>query len=293
MPEAEANSSGAAEAEAIDAHAHVWTPDVRQYPLAPPFTIADMQPASFTAEELLKIARAEGVSRVVLIQMVFYGHDNTYLLDCLRRYPSVFSGVAQIDERGQDPAAEMRRLQAEGVRGVRITPLFSKDPRWLDHPGIHAMWECGAQTRMAMCPLINAADLPVVDQMCQKFPDTPVVIDHCARIGGDGPVREADLDKLCRLARHAHTHVKLSAFYYIGRKQPPYDGLAPMIRRLCDAYGPERLMWASDCPYQLEPPNTYAASLDLVKSRLDFLSISDKQWILRRTAETVFFAGNA
>ena len=31
----------------------------------------------------------------------------------------------------------------------------------------------------------------------------------------------------------------------------PYTDLAPMIRELGDAYGAERLMWATDCPFQV------------------------------------------
>ena len=37
----------------IDAHSHIWTPDVAHYPLAAGFKVSDMQPPSFTAQELL------------------------------------------------------------------------------------------------------------------------------------------------------------------------------------------------------------------------------------------------
>ena len=45
----------------IDAHCHIWTPDVAHYPLAEGFQVADMKPASFTAEELLALCRPAGV----------------------------------------------------------------------------------------------------------------------------------------------------------------------------------------------------------------------------------------
>jgi hypothetical protein len=48
-------------------------------------------------------------------------------------------------------------------------------------------------------------------------------------------------------------------------------------------------MWASDCPYQLDGENTYAASIALVRDKLNFVTAEDKQWLLRRTAEKVFF----
>jgi hypothetical protein len=44
----------------IDAHVHVWTPDTDRYPLDKQFKIADMQPASFTAAELLQHSRSAG-----------------------------------------------------------------------------------------------------------------------------------------------------------------------------------------------------------------------------------------
>ena len=68
------------QANSIDAHVHVWTPNTKSYPLAAGFTKADMQPPSFTPQELMAHAKPCGVARVVLIQMSFYGDDNTYML---------------------------------------------------------------------------------------------------------------------------------------------------------------------------------------------------------------------
>jgi predicted TIM-barrel fold metal-dependent hydrolase len=116
------------------------------------------------------------------------------------------------------------------------------------------------------------------------------VIDHFARIGVDGTIRDRDLAALCRLARHPKTFVKLSAFYALGAKKSPYLDLVPMIRRLLDAFGPERLMWATDCPYQVQEDHTYADSIALVRDRLEDLSEGDRQWLLRKTAEKVFFS---
>ena len=48
-------------------------------------------------------------------------------------------------------------------------------------------------------------------------------------------------------------------------------------------------MWASDLPYQLNGDNTYGDSLALIRERIDFLSPSDKEWLLRKTAARVYF----
>jgi hypothetical protein len=39
----------------------------------------------------------------------------------------------------------------------------------------------------------------------------------------------------------------------------------------------------------LDGENTYAASIALVRDKLNFVTAEDKQWLLRRTAEKVFF----
>jgi predicted TIM-barrel fold metal-dependent hydrolase len=273
----------------IDAHVHVWTPDVSRYPLADGYRKEDMQPPSFTPAELFAHARPAGVTRVTLIQMSFYGYDNSYMLDVMKERPGVFSGVAVIDENDR-PADRMVELQKQGVRGFRIQSRGRKPDQWLTGEGMQAMWCRGAETGLNMCCLIDSEFLPSVEQACRAHPETPVVIDHFARIGIDGTIREKDLNNLCALAKHKQVTVKTSAFYALGKKEAPYADLQPMIRRVLDAFGPERLMWASDCPFQVVPPHQYQPSIDLIRERCEFLSDGDREWMLRKTAERVFFS---
>ena len=274
----------------IDAHSHVWSPDVARWPLANKQTKEDLKPLSFTPEELLKLAEPEGVGRVVLIQhSVYHGFDNAYLIDCAKRFPGRFSIVGMIDDTQPRPGERLRELLPAGVRGLRITPRVRGD-EWLEGPGMESLWRTGAQTGQAMCCLIDAKELPRVAAMCQKHPDTPVVIDHFARVGVDGTIRDADVANLCGLAKHKRVAVKLSAYYALGKKEPPYEDLIPLIRRVLDAFGVERCMWASDAPYQIGPPHTYAASIALIRDRLSGLSAGDKEWLLTKSAQKVFFA---
>lgn len=274
----------------IDAHVHVWTPDVTRYPLAEGFDVSQMKPASFTPEELFAHTQPNGVGRIVLIQMSYYRYDNRYMLDTMARFPGVFSGVAIVDDAASDPGAAMRDLAAKGVRGFRINPGRTAVDAWIGSAGMAEMWGTAADEGLAICPLIGPEALPAIGKMCERFPKTRVVIDHFARIGADGVIRGEQLDALARLADHAHVHVKTSAFYALGKKQPPYTDLGPMIRRMRDAYGAERLMWASDCPYQVGPGQSYGDAIRLVREGLDFLSAPERSAILHDTAERVFFS---
>ncbi len=249
-----------------------------------------MKPASFTPSQLFAHSRPEGVNRIVLIQMSYYGTDNRYMLDMIARHPNTFSGVAIVDESQPDVDKTMLALADKGVRGFRIAPGTKPLQEWLHSPGMAKMWRAAAENELAICPLINPEALPLIDKMCSRHPKTTVVIDHFARIGMTGSIRESQLDALCRLARHEHTYVKTSAFYALGEKQPPYTDLGPMIQRLHNVFGAHRLMWASDCPFQVDPGHNYHDSIALIRDRLDFLTDNDKAWMLRSTAEKVFFS---
>ena len=273
----------------IDAHVHVWTPDVKHYPLGPNFKVADMQPPSFTDAELLSQCKPVGVDRIVLVQMSYYQTDHSYMLHVMREHPGTFSGVGLIDHRSPQLSQRIGELTASGIRGFRLHSMGDADA-WVDDPGMHRLWHQAAEDGFAICPLINPSDIPYIDALCEKFPDTTVVVDHFARIGISGTIEKEPLVGLCHLARFPKTHVKTSAFYALGKKTAPYDDLTPMIRRLLDSYGPERLMWGSDCPFQVQDGQTYESSLALIRDRIDFLSASDRQWLLRGTAEKVFFA---
>ncbi len=276
----------------IDAHSHIWPAEADKFPLVAGQTIKDLNPPSFTDDELMAIARPEGVGRVVLIQhSVYHLFDNSYLIDAVRRHPKQFRIVGMVDDHQPDPGAAMKKLLPQGVTGFRITPFIRKDQpeQWLDNAGMREMWKTGAETGQAMCCLINPEQLAGVDAMCERYPETPVVIDHFARIGVDGQMRDEQIALLTRLSRHKKANVKISAYYALGQKKPPHLELIPMIKRLYETFGPQRLMWASDAPYQIQGANNYKASISLVRDKLDFISAEDRQWLLAKTAERVFF----
>src|SRR6186997_2731602 len=126
----------------IDAHVHVWTPDVAHYPLAEGYKRENMVPRSFTPEELFKHSRPSGVDRINLIQMSFYGFDNRYMLDMMDSHKDVFVGTAVIDPHQKEPDRQMAELAKRRVRAFRIHPRLSNQPpaRWLEPAGYARMF---------------------------------------------------------------------------------------------------------------------------------------------------------
>ncbi|MEO0475248.1 MAG: amidohydrolase family protein [Planctomycetota bacterium] len=278
----------------VDAHAHVWSDDLAKYPLGPWATKASMKPATFTDDELLAVVKPHGVSRVVLIQHApLHGYDNLYILDCAKKRPGTFSVVAMINERTPDLKDRLRDLRDQGARGIRIGPTKHADrtlnvdpPNWLKAPGQQLLWQHAAELGVAVCPLLGPDFLPTVDPMCERFPDTTVVIDHFAHIDMAKP---ETVNALTKLARHQNVYVKVSAFYKFGDKKAPYEDIERMVIKMVEAFGPDRLMWASDLPYQLNNGNNYEDAIGLMTTGLASLSDSERRMILQGTASKVFF----
>ena len=65
----------------------------------------------------------------------------------------------------------------------------------------------------------------------------------------------------------------------------------PLLRRVVDAFGPQRCMWESDSGGTafVEPERDYRASIDVIRKHADFLSESDKEQVLFKTTEDFFF----
>jgi predicted TIM-barrel fold metal-dependent hydrolase len=272
----------------IDAHVHLWSDNLQKYPLAAEFTPGDMRPSAFSPQELRHYAEPSGAERFVLVQMSYYGYDNSFMLDVIRDSPQDFKGIAVIDWKNGIPDVEMRELAKRGVRGFRVFPERADDIKQLEGESCYRMFRCGVEAGLTICFLIDPEVLSIVQRLCKKFPGCPIIIDHLARIGMASPIREEDVRSVCLLAKYPGAKIKLSGFYALGEGKPPHDDLSLLIRRVYEAFGPKRLMWGSDCPFQLMN-ETYEDSFNLIQNRLDFLSSEDREWILRRTAEESFF----
>ncbi|MBB72935.1 MAG: amidohydrolase [Planctomycetaceae bacterium] len=282
----------------VDAHVHVWSTNTTQFPLAPGFSKSDLWFPSYPVEEVRRLGAAAGVNRFNLVQMTWYGLDHSYILDAIARDPQHFVGTgivpAVADVALADPGRTMLELAQGGIYAFRIRghstrPKIGAGPRWMDYPGFEKMFATGAQHNLALSFLLGPKDLPEVDRMCKRFPQTPVILDHFCLIGRQKTLVDKEIQALCNMAQHRRVMVKLGAFYGLGAQQPPYLDMVPLIQRIVDAFGPDRCMWESDAPLQTRDGHTFAAAVAVIGEHCPFLSETDKHKILTTTAENFFF----
>ncbi len=271
-------------APTIDSHVHVWTHDPR-FQWAPETKSPPDREA--TAEQLLALMKANGVSRTVIIQVIHYRWDNRYAADVLKRYPQFFRGVARVNPQDPDAPDHLSRLtENDGFRGVRLSPAADASGDWIRGPLMEPLWRRCRDLQVPMTILAPIGRMPDVMWWVDRFPELTVVIDHMA----DCPLNQpAELEKLLALRRFPRVHVKISHAWSLSAQAFPYLDAQKQIRRIYDAFGPQRLMAGTDWPL-VEKYCTYAEAIDLARARIAFLNADDRRWICGLTAEKVWFA---
>src|SRR5664279_340821 len=88
-----AASALAADSRIIDPHVLVWKHDPA-FPFAEGARVPERDAAP---ETLLELMKANGVARTVIIQVIHYKYENSYLAGVLKRYPGIFQGVCRVD----------------------------------------------------------------------------------------------------------------------------------------------------------------------------------------------------
>lgn len=264
----------------IDSHVHVWKHDPK-YPFAPG---ANVPARDATPEMLLALMKANGVSKTVIIQVIHYKYDNRYALEVLKQYPGTFRGVCRVDPL--DPAApdHLSSWTEQGFHGVRISPSGDAAGDWFRGPLMPPLWKRCQELKVPMTVLAPITRMPDVVPLMDRTPDLTLVIDHMADCPIDQPEQ---LEKLIALKRYPNVFVKISHTWSISKQPYPWLDAQQYVKRLYDAYGPQRLMWATDWPI-LETWTTYDKALTVVRDEMKFLNAEDKQWMLSKTVESVW-----
>ncbi|MDA0270290.1 MAG: amidohydrolase family protein [Chloroflexi bacterium] len=244
---AEAQPTWTAPPLACDAHFHVFGTQSR-YPVLPE---TRYEPPSAPLADYLALSAHLGIARYVFVQPSAYGRDNSCMLDAMREVgPTRCRGIVDIDE--DVPDAELERLNALGVRGVRINVSPVHPPE----AGLAGSITPRIERLAARCAEIgwhldflgpgwlNQALLPVMRRLPVDYS-----IAHMGTFPASQGVQQPGFQALLDHVRQAEGRcwVKLTGVYRVSQV-PGFVDAAPLARALVEA-APDQLIWGSDYPH--------------------------------------------
>ena len=234
---------------ACDCHVHVFGPAAR-FPYA---AGRNFTPVDAPKEALFALHRKLGIGRCVIVQSLVHGFDNRVVEDAIAAGQGRYLGVALVP--ADVPDAELRRLAAAGIRGVRFN--FMKHlagatdveailalTRRLEPLGMHLQVHFESSLIHSLAePLARSA--------------VPVVIDHMGRVDAALGPQHADFLALLALLENPLFRVKVSGIDRVDAAAgPPYARGKALARLLVERY-PERCLWGTDWPH---PNHTHVPS---------------------------------
>lgn len=231
--------------DACDSHVHVYGPAARfPYAAERPYT-----PDDAPIERLSELHALLGISRAVYVQATVHGYDNAAILDAIARAPAHSRGVALVRTDISD--AELHRLHAAGVRGVRFN--FVRHLRETpDTDAVLRLAERIAPLGWHVQVHLGAEDVMAQQGFLRQLP-SPFAIDHMGRTPVTGGLRQEACAVLLELLADPRAWIKLSGPERISSTLAsggafPYDDVVPFARQLLDA-APDRAVWGTDWPH--------------------------------------------
>ncbi len=243
-------------------------------------------------ESLLDQMNRHGVAKAVLIQ-VSGMYDNSYLIECMRRFPGRFAVVVLVDTDQPDAPEDLDRWVKEGAQGIRL---------WADvrspGPDPLAIWRKASDLGVPVsCPgSTDQFASAEFEDIVKELPNLNIIIEHLGHLGQDTIGTTPPMTKFRKvlgLARYGNTFMKVPGLGEIcPRPMPfrhpnPFESIPPVIEMAVDAFGPSRLMWGSDYP-PVSSREGYGNALRYPLENVAFRSDEDKEWVFGKTALTLW-----
>ena len=240
---------------ACDCHMHVF--DAR-FPLAKD---ARRKEPDAPVSAYHELQRRLGLERVVVVQPTAYGKDNGCTLEAIAALGEGARGVAVVDNAASE--AELERLTAAGMRGVRFRMLDTPELPWDMLPDMASR---AARVGWHVQFQMDGRHFAEREALLKRLPCT-LVIEHIGKFLEPVPLEHPGFQSLLRLVDTGRCWVKLSGAYMISKSGPPlYDDIGALAKELVRR-APERLVWASNWPHPLARERTApddAVLLDLM-----------------------------
>lgn len=235
----------------VDAQVHIWTGG------KPSAHHSRGRPEPFTIRDLESEMRAAGVDCAVLAPPTWDPSGNGPSLQAATTRPDLFSVTGDLDiATAPDPALIERWCRQAGMHGLRLIFNTPEKQRRLVDGSVEWIWQAAERADVPIMLLIPGG-VHLLADIAGRFSGLRLCIDHLGiPRGAQDQAAFEHLPELLALARFSNVVVKAGGTpAYSSIDAHPHPSLHGHLRRVYDAFGPERIFWASDltrmsCPYR-------------------------------------------
>ncbi len=265
----------------VDSQVHIWIPSTPARPWLPasPDLPLPHRPEPFTREHLLQEMDAAGVERALLVTPLWEGVRNDYVLESAQAHPSRLGVIGRLDHHQPEWRARVPSwLTQPGMLGLRMLFRAAQCDQLKDGSA-DWVWIEAEKAGIPVMVFLPQTHMGLIGRVAERHPGLKLVIDHLGLTQGKDAEAFVELDKVLALARHPNVAVKTSCLPHFASKPYPFASLHPYLRRVYDAFGPQRMFWGTDLS---RSPCSYQQNITMFTEEIPWLSADDKAWIMGR-----------
>lgn len=251
-----------------------------------------------TPEALLRVMEAHGVEKAVLLQGNYFGFQNLYTDEAVRKYPDRFIGAASYDPfSAQADKIKAHLFDELGFKIVKFEVssgsglMANHPPVDLDGEVMHQCYRHAADHGLIFVidigkPRSVSWQVDALSRAAGRYPEMKFVVCHLLSPQmGDGELLKRSLEKLAR----PNVWFDLAALCLNSKPEVfPYPAARGYVKDAVDIVGVDRLLWGSDMPSAMTR-DTYQHFIDFIAQHPG-LDEGGKEKILYGNADKLFFS---
>ena len=251
----------------VDAQIHIWksskpNPNHRQ--------IAD-----YSADDALKEMDEAGVTAAVIHPPGWDPNANALAVEAARQHPNRFAILGNFPlDRPESRSLIDGWKGRHGMLGLRFALLQPHQKTWLSDGTMDWLWPAAERAGLPIA-LLGPDLLQAIGPIAERHRGLKLIIDHFGRPDATW----SNLPDLIATAKHPNVALKATGAPSYSHEPYPYRDIHGHIRKLYDAFGPERMFWGTDITRM---PTTWKQCVTMFTEELPWLPAQDKELIMGR-----------
>lgn len=256
----------------VDAQVHIWTSGTPVH--------IHRQVSHYTGDELLRDMDEAGVDGALLHPPSWDVNANQVAIEAAKAHPDRLAvlGFFDVSKPGSRSLVESWKEQP-GMLGLRFAFLKPGEENWLVDGTTDWLWPAAEKAGLPIGLLVpNRAK--AVGEIAAKHPGLKLLIDHmgCPR-GTQDDAAFAHIDDLVALAKYPNVAVKATGAPSYSSEGYPYRSIHKYLKRIFDAYGPQRMFWGTDITRM---PCSWRQCITMYTEELPWLKGKDLELVMGR-----------
>jgi predicted TIM-barrel fold metal-dependent hydrolase len=256
----------------VDAQVHLWssgTPSGQH-----------RQISSLGADEMLQEMDAAGVDAAVIHPPSWDPNANQLAVDAARQHPLRFAILGQFPpDRPESRGLIETWKQQPGMLGLRWALVLPHQSSWPTDGTMDWVWPAAERAGLPVA-LLARRFLAVFRVIADRHPKLRLIIDHCGlNRNAQDKAAFGGVEELLSLAKLPNVAVKATGAPAYSSAPYPYRNIHDGLKRIFDAFGPERFFWGTDITRM---PCSYRQCVTMFTEEMKWLQGRDLELVMGR-----------